>query len=127
MLIKDSHIYSGMAWSLGEKWGGVESTEDSEICHSESSGKGQLVKISREILYIDPSSEEDDPWPTCSEEYTEENCRITTTCFHHFHLVCIYEWMESSDSCPFCGKDDCIKYASAINHGSIVMTNYLAT
>ncbi|CAI0454463.1 unnamed protein product [Linum tenue] len=27
-----------------------------------------------------------------------------TKCSHHFHLGCIYEWMERSDSCPVCGK-----------------------
>ncbi|KAL6507383.1 hypothetical protein OROMI_000562 [Orobanche minor] len=25
-------------------------------------------------------------------------------CSHHFHLGCIYEWMERSDDCPVCGK-----------------------
>lgn len=27
-----------------------------------------------------------------------------TGCSHHFHLGCIYEWMERSESCPICGK-----------------------
>jgi hypothetical protein len=27
-----------------------------------------------------------------------------TKCSHHFHLGCIYEWMERSESCPVCGK-----------------------
>ena len=40
------------------------------------------------------------PW----SEYTPENPRIMTKCFHHFHLGCIYEWKERSDSCPVCGK-----------------------
>ncbi|XP_028782921.1 E3 ubiquitin-protein ligase At3g02290 [Neltuma alba] len=50
------------------------------------------------------SSEEEDVCPTCLEEYTEENPRILTKCNHHFHLSCIYEWMERSESCPVCGK-----------------------
>lgn len=37
-------------------------------------------------------------------EYTSENPKIMTKCSHHFHLGCIYEWMERSDSCPVCGK-----------------------
>lgn len=37
-------------------------------------------------------------------EYTPENPKITTKCSHHFHLGCIYEWLERSESCPICGK-----------------------
>lgn len=37
-------------------------------------------------------------------EYTLENPKITAKCSHHFHLGCIYEWMERSESCPICGK-----------------------
>uniref|UniRef100_A0A7N0UDV5 RING-type E3 ubiquitin transferase n=1 Tax=Kalanchoe fedtschenkoi TaxID=63787 RepID=A0A7N0UDV5_KALFE len=51
-----------------------------------------------------PSSDEEDVCPTCLEEYGEENPKITTQCNHHFHLACIYEWMERSSSCPVCGK-----------------------
>ncbi|KAG8384571.1 hypothetical protein BUALT_Bualt04G0131600 [Buddleja alternifolia] len=39
-----------------------------------------------------------------SFEYTTENPKIITKCSHHFHLGCIYEWMERSDNCPVCGK-----------------------
>lgn len=37
-------------------------------------------------------------------EYTSENPKIVTKCSHHFHLGCIYEWMERSENCPVCGK-----------------------
>jgi len=37
-------------------------------------------------------------------EYTEENPKIVTKCYHHYHLGCIYEWMERSENCPVCGK-----------------------
>ncbi|KAI3934739.1 hypothetical protein MKW92_006153 [Papaver armeniacum] len=30
--------------------------------------------------------------------------KILTQCSHHYHLVCIYEWMERSETCPVCGK-----------------------
>ncbi|KAH0860757.1 hypothetical protein HID58_089018 [Brassica napus] len=37
-------------------------------------------------------------------KYTSENPKIVTKCSHHFHLGCIYEWMERSEDCPVCGK-----------------------
>ncbi|KAL9175872.1 hypothetical protein ABFS82_02G140300 [Erythranthe guttata] len=39
------------------------------------------------------------------EEYDEENPKITTRCNHHFHLSCILEWMERSDTCPICDQE----------------------
>ncbi|KAJ9562128.1 hypothetical protein OSB04_007288 [Centaurea solstitialis] len=50
------------------------------------------------------SDEDEDVCPTCLEEYTTENPKIITKCSHHFHLGCIYEWMERSETCPVCGK-----------------------
>ncbi|KAK8919433.1 E3 ubiquitin-protein ligase [Platanthera zijinensis] len=47
---------------------------------------------------------EDEDCPVCLEEYNPENPKIETKCSHHFHLSCIYEWMEKSESCPICGK-----------------------
>ncbi|KAJ3678223.1 hypothetical protein LUZ60_002026 [Juncus effusus] len=49
--------------------------------------------------------DEEDVCPTCLEEYTAENPKIITKCSHHFHLGCIYEWMERSDNCPICGQE----------------------
>ncbi|GKB65697.1 probable E3 ubiquitin-protein ligase RHB1A [Tanacetum coccineum] len=43
--------------------------------------------------------------PTCFEEYDEENPKIVTKCEHHFHLSCILEWMERSDTCPVCDQE----------------------
>ena len=37
-------------------------------------------------------------------EYDVENPRDLTKCEHHFHLSCILEWMERSDSCPICDQ-----------------------
>ncbi|KAI3501315.1 hypothetical protein L1887_29180 [Cichorium endivia] len=42
--------------------------------------------------------------PTCLEEYDEENPKIVTKCDHHFHLSCILEWMERSNTCPVCDQ-----------------------
>ncbi|KAK3284844.1 hypothetical protein CYMTET_7527 [Cymbomonas tetramitiformis] len=49
--------------------------------------------------------EEEECCPTCLEEYTDDNPRIITKCSHHFHLGCIYEWMERSTRCPVCDKE----------------------
>ncbi|KAL0709566.1 hypothetical protein Bca4012_016544 [Brassica carinata] len=49
-------------------------------------------------------SDDEDVCPTCLEEYTAENPKIVTKCSHHYHLSCIYEWMERSQDCPVCGK-----------------------
>ncbi|RRT76278.1 hypothetical protein B296_00027113 [Ensete ventricosum] len=37
-------------------------------------------------------------------EYRDDNPRTTLQCTHHFHLSCIYEWMERSETCPVCGR-----------------------
>ncbi|KAK1297249.1 E3 ubiquitin-protein ligase [Acorus calamus] len=77
---------------------------ESKVCRSESSLKHLPVEVASDISYIISSSEDEDVCPTCLEEYTLENPRIVTQCAHHFHLGCIYEWMERSETCPVCGK-----------------------
>lgn len=37
-------------------------------------------------------------------EYSEENPKMVTKCEHDFHLCCILEWMERSETCPVCDK-----------------------
>ncbi|PKA50369.1 E3 ubiquitin-protein ligase [Apostasia shenzhenica] len=69
-----------------------------------SSSKHPIIEITGGATYDFPSSEEDDVCPTCLDEYTTENPMIVTSCSHHFHLGCIYEWMERSELCPVCGK-----------------------
>ncbi|KAH7662906.1 Zinc finger RING/FYVE/PHD-type protein [Dioscorea alata] len=49
-------------------------------------------------------NEEEDDCPICLEEYNFENPRTITKCEHHFHLACILEWMERSDTCPVCDQ-----------------------
>ena len=33
-----------------------------------------------------------------------DNPKILTQCNHHFHLACIYEWLERSQTCPICSR-----------------------
>lgn len=76
----------------------------SKLCLSESSVKHQALEVVNGEAYNFFSSEEEDVCPTCLEEYTLENPRITLQCSHDYHLGCIYEWMERSQACPVCGK-----------------------
>ncbi|KAL2461539.1 RING-H2 finger B1A [Abeliophyllum distichum] len=65
-------------------------------------------KAGIELLKSNPitisSADDEDACPTCLEEYDAENPKIMTKCNHHFHLSCILEWMERSDTCPICDQ-----------------------
>lgn len=50
------------------------------------------------------ASEEGETCSTCLEPYTQDNPAIWTKCNHHFHLACIYEWMERKQTCPICER-----------------------
>ncbi|KAJ7569612.1 hypothetical protein O6H91_01G085900 [Diphasiastrum complanatum] len=58
-------------------------------------------KVEAKVSPVD----DEDVCPTCLDGYNEENPKITTGCGHHFHLSCIYEWMERSIHCPVCYKE----------------------
>lgn len=88
---------------VGGKWNESTGMEESKE-YSRSSLKLSTAKTATGFAHIYSSSEDEDVCPTCLEEYTTENPKIITKCSHHFHLGCIYEWMERSDSCPVCGK-----------------------
>ncbi|KAK8561515.1 hypothetical protein V6N13_149308 [Hibiscus sabdariffa] len=90
---------------IGRKWNGVEAEEDSKVSHLELSERNLAPKVAQGPNYIQPSAEDEDVCPTCLDEYTPENPKITARCSHHFHLGCIYEWLERSESCPICGKE----------------------
>ncbi|KAI3449205.1 hypothetical protein Pfo_005870 [Paulownia fortunei] len=66
-------------------------------------------KVELELLKSNPlivsATDEEDVCPTCLEEYDSENPKIMTKCNHHFHLSCILEWMERSDTCPICDQE----------------------
>ncbi|XP_042470805.1 E3 ubiquitin-protein ligase At3g02290-like [Zingiber officinale] len=81
----------------------VEGCKSCNMAHIESE-KNLSTKASGTRLLV-TSSEDEDVCPTCLEEYTPENPKIVARCSHHFHLGCIYEWMERSDTCPVCGKE----------------------
>ncbi|XP_031109925.1 E3 ubiquitin-protein ligase At3g02290-like [Ipomoea triloba] len=89
--------------STGNKWD-KSCEEESKEYNSKSSLKLSTAKTTSGFPHVYSSSEDEDVCPTCLEEYTEENPKIMTKCSHHFHLGCIYEWMERSDNCPVCGK-----------------------
>ncbi|XP_031132392.1 probable E3 ubiquitin-protein ligase RHB1A [Ipomoea triloba] len=104
----------------------AEPTEDSTISNSYDKATCLNVKVSEckaesdlplpsprknELEHLKPNPlaisfvEEEDVCPTCLEEYNADNPRINTKCNHHFHLSCILEWMERSDTCPVCDQE----------------------
>ncbi|XP_057968379.1 E3 ubiquitin-protein ligase At3g02290-like [Malania oleifera] len=90
--------------SAGDKWNESTCQEGSKENQSRSSLKLLSAKTTTEVGLFYSSTEDEDVCPTCLEEYSPENPKIITKCTHHFHLACIYEWMERSESCPVCGK-----------------------
>ncbi|GLU05830.1 hypothetical protein SLE2022_229070 [Rubroshorea leprosula] len=66
--------------------------------------KQSEVELSKSAEAI-VSAAEEDVCPTCLEEYDAENPKITAKCEHHFHLACILEWKERSDTCPVCNEE----------------------
>lgn len=76
--------------------------DGSKEAYSKGSPTNEKSKL--ELSYAD-SDDEDDICPTCLDDYTPENPKIITKCSHHFHLSCIYEWMERSETCPVCNKE----------------------
>ncbi|KAJ7952277.1 E3 ubiquitin-protein ligase [Quillaja saponaria] len=67
--------------------------------------KESEVELSKTVEAIVLAAEEEDACPICLEEYDADNPKLTTKCEHHFHLACILEWMERSETCPVCDKD----------------------
>ncbi|OWM72063.1 probable E3 ubiquitin-protein ligase RHB1A [Punica granatum] len=63
------------------------------------------LELSKSLKSKSFMEEEEEVCPTCLEEYDTENPKIITKCEHHFHLACILEWMERSDTCPVCDQE----------------------
>ncbi|XP_047306431.1 E3 ubiquitin-protein ligase At3g02290-like [Impatiens glandulifera] len=79
-------------------------TENKDENISSSSDEEEKEKRMDRLKHIFSSWEDEDVCPTCFEDYTLENPKITAHCSHHYHLGCIYDWMERSKNCPMCGK-----------------------
>ncbi|KAI8569634.1 hypothetical protein RHMOL_Rhmol02G0292900 [Rhododendron molle] len=78
--------------------------KDTELASSmeievELEKSGELKKSSEPLVLVGEEC------PTCLEEYDDDNPKIITKCEHHFHLACILEWMERSDTCPVCDQE----------------------
>lgn len=104
--VKTGHMQPTDSASVGEAVVEDDNLKCSE-CKRKAVGEQDTIKVVED----EPSkmsksdvltTEEEDVCPTCLEEYDLENPRIITNCKHHFHLSCIYEWMERSDTCPIC-------------------------
>ncbi|KAJ9535220.1 hypothetical protein OSB04_un001695 [Centaurea solstitialis] len=80
----------------------IPSEESSKKCHPDIPLMVALEKVKSKVNTI--SEDDEDICPICLEEYTSENPRIVTKCSHHYHLSCIYEWNERSETCPVCSK-----------------------
>ncbi|KDP28603.1 hypothetical protein JCGZ_14374 [Jatropha curcas] len=64
--------------------------------------KTEIAELDEAIVL---TTEEEDACPICLEEYDTQNPKFVTKCEHHFHLSCILEWMERSDTCPICDQE----------------------
>ncbi|XP_022735658.1 E3 ubiquitin-protein ligase At3g02290-like [Durio zibethinus] len=71
---------------------------------AQSQLKFSSEKSEAEVACACELSEDEDVCPICLEEYIPENPKIVLQCSHGYHLSCIYEWMERSESCPICDK-----------------------
>ncbi|KAK6931367.1 Zinc finger, RING-type [Dillenia turbinata] len=76
--------------------------EGLEECIIKSSKKLSSEGDDGESYHESSFSEEPDECPICLEEYDPGNPKIITGCLHHYHLGCIYAWMERSPNCPIC-------------------------
>ncbi|MFS7985756.1 putative transcription factor C2H2 family [Helianthus anomalus] len=86
------------------KWNNSSCEDETKGSYTKSSVNLSTPRKRQRDLHIFSPSEDEDVCPTYLEEYTSENPNIITKCSHHFHLGCIYEWMERSENCPVCGK-----------------------
>eukprot|EP00252_Welwitschia_mirabilis_P015275 TRINITY_DN3355_c0_g1_i2.p1 TRINITY_DN3355_c0_g1~~TRINITY_DN3355_c0_g1_i2.p1 ORF type:complete len:224 (-),score=42.34 TRINITY_DN3355_c0_g1_i2:199-870(-) len=94
----------GETLTILQKRTGIEGEQTKGYC-TETSEKHLSAKSLLSVESVVALVEDEDVCPTCLDEYTTENPKISTQCGHHFHLGCIYEWMERSDNCPVCGKE----------------------
>ncbi|PIA44098.1 hypothetical protein AQUCO_01700011v1 [Aquilegia coerulea] len=79
--------------------GSNEDKNATSCCDFEADDASKELEITSTV-----EDDDEDECPTCLEGYDEENPKIMTECNHHYHLACIFEWMERSDTCPVCNK-----------------------
>ncbi|KAK1381057.1 E3 ubiquitin-protein ligase [Heracleum sosnowskyi] len=84
--------------------GGFTKDSKAEARCSASPANVSIEKVKTEHIDYFCLTRDEVECPTCLEEYTDENPKITSKCNHNFHLGCIYEWMERSTTCPMCSK-----------------------
>ncbi|KAK1699585.1 hypothetical protein QYE76_016282 [Lolium multiflorum] len=87
----------------------LEGSNNSDIssAHAAQKAHGSSLKAQsqgQKIVGTQVDVPSEDDCPICLEEYDYENPKIELQCNHNFHLGCIYEWMERSQSCPLCAK-----------------------
>ncbi|GAQ89045.1 Zinc finger RING-type domain containing protein [Klebsormidium nitens] len=85
----------------GVEVGSVTAPPKAEETETEETKKMANIKRNTSVM----SFTDEECCPTCLDGYTEDNPKIQTACLHHFHLSCIYEWMERSNRCPVCDKE----------------------
>ncbi|WJX57522.1 hypothetical protein P8452_43073 [Trifolium repens] len=78
-------------------------TTNSELV---TSIKAKSVESSFKYFACESESWHENSCVICFEEYTDHNPRITTECCRqHYHLTCIYEWKNRSETCPTCRQE----------------------
>ncbi|WOL13290.1 putative E3 ubiquitin-protein ligase RHB1A [Canna indica] len=99
---KTDHIHLANSQTTEETTGRFETSDCKNKTESEhNSSKITEDDVSKPII---SHTDEEDVCPICLEEYDSDNPLIMTKCEHHFHLSCILEWMERSDTCAICDK-----------------------
>ncbi|KAL3644600.1 hypothetical protein CASFOL_009780 [Castilleja foliolosa] len=76
-------------------------TSRSRVQPEPSEQSDDHIRVDKDSRNLYPSiDDEEESCSTCFEEYDEENPKTILKCSHHYHLSCIYEWMERSVTCP---------------------------
>ncbi|KAJ3672191.1 hypothetical protein LUZ60_006912 [Juncus effusus] len=91
--------YEGSGLTVQQVLASNDDNDSGQDLEKEPDGKGKMKEL--ESLQV---TEEEDDCPICLEEYDKENPRYFTRCEHEFHLACLLDWMERSETCPVCDQ-----------------------